>query len=656
VVPQLDLTNRAVFRVPHHGGDGPRRRRPRRILEQRVPDLCRCHDVRVTPAATSGEQLGERLARLARVTAELAGARDESDVTGIVVQHGAAAAGATLASLSLLEGMDGHLRVVGVSGLPDPEARALTTTTFDMPTPASDVVRTGRRVVLVGREEISRSYPQVPNIDRGERTLVCLPLRDPTGPIGAISLSFPGHRSFDRAELDFYDVLADMCAQTLVRLRAQERAESHQAKLEFLAAASAELGSSLDYEATLTKVAQLAVPAFADWSGVDLVRDGRLDRLAVAHVDPEKVQLAQELAERYPADPDAPTGPWHVMRTGRSELLQVTDEMLVASARDEEHLRIARELQLRSAVTVPLTARGRVLGVLSWVAAESGRSYTEEDVAFAEDLGKRAAVAIDNSDLHSQTLEAATRLQHAVLPAAAPHTPHFDVAAHYSPSGRTEVGGDFYDVVPLDDGRVAFFVGDVMGRGVAAAAAMAGMRAAARAYLAVDPTPHLILDRLDRMLQQYGLEQLVTLLCGLADPARGELVVANAGHPPPVVVRASGTCEQLPGADGPPLGLGDRPRQGHVMPFGAGDVLVAFTDGLIERRDEAIDAGQDRLCEAVALEGVRDLGAGLESLVEAVRDPTRDDDVAALALRPTGEVASVGAGPELRVAAVPTRP
>jgi serine phosphatase RsbU (regulator of sigma subunit) len=405
-------------------------------------------------------------------------------------------------------------------------------------------------------------------------------------------------------------------------------------RMRFLADVSAALDASLDLERTLTAVADLCVRDLAEWCSIDMAdADHALRNVAVAHVDPAKVQLARELAERYPSAPDSPTGPWHVMRTGRSELIQVTDEMLVAGSVDEEQLRIARELQLRSAITLPLTARGRVLGVMSWVAAESGRTYSGEDVTFAEDLAKRAAIAIDNSELHSETLAAATRLQRAVLPQRTPPTPHFETAVHYSPSGRTEVGGDFYDVVPLEDGRVAFFVGDVMGRGVAAAAAMAQMRAAVRAYLAVEPSPAAVLDRLDRMLQQYGPEQLVTLLCALADPGRGELVVANAGHPPPVVLRRSGEREQLEAADGPPLGISESPRQESTLSFNDGDLVLVFTDGLIERRDETIDDGQARLLDALATVQGPDLQSHLDALVEAVRDPTRDDDVAALALR-----------------------
>jgi GAF domain-containing protein len=572
------------------------------------------------------------LTRLARVTAELAQADTVDLVTKTVITHSADAVGATKASLTLLEDGDA-LRVVAARGYGDYDPAAWEHYPLSRRTPASDTVRTGERVVLVGEREIAERYPDLPEIQLGERSAVCLPLKATTRTIGVISLSFPGRRVIEPAEMEFFEILADTCAQALERIAAQEEAARQTARLAFLADATAELARSLDYQATLQAVARLAVPTLADWCAIDLVEDGRLHRLAVEHVDPAKVRLAHELQERYPPDPDAPSGPWNVMRTGRSELIhEITDEMLVAGAIDEEHLRIARDLQLRSAVTVPLAARGRVLGVITWVSAESGRLYGPDDLALAEDLARRAAVAIDNSQLHSETLAAAERLQHAVLPARLPAIPGWDLASFYSPSGRTEVGGDFYDAVPLADGRVALFVGDVMGRGVAAAAAMAQMRAATRAYVAIDPAPAAVMGKLDTMFARYPGEQLVTLVYLVADPARQVLVIANAGHPAPVILRADGSAEQLPVADGPPLDTFSTTRQEVSVGFGPGDTVLAFTDGLVERRDEDIDEGQGRVLGRLALLG-GDLTAGLEALAAQLREPTRDDDVAAVALR-----------------------
>src|SRR5262249_8887778 len=159
---------------------------------------------------------------------------------------------------------------------------------------------------------------------------------------------------------------------------------------------------------------------------------------------------------------------------------------------------------------------------------------------FGEDLARRAAIAIDNAQLHSQVRTAALELQRAVLPERLPEMPGWSTAVQYLPARRTEAGGDFYHVLELDAGRVAMFVGAGMGRGVAAASVMAQMRSAIRALLAVDPDPNAVLAGMDRVFDTLHLEQLVTMVYAVADPARDELRVINAGHPPPVLLSADG--------------------------------------------------------------------------------------------------------------------
>ena len=578
-------------------------------------------------------RLGDRVTRLARVAAELGTADDVDTVTKVVISQAADAAGATVASLSLVEG--DTLVLAGLRGGTEGAAHRWVSYPLQDPTPAGDVARSGKMLVLTGREAISARYPGLERAAEGERSMVALPLRVVGRTVGVVTLSFPGRRRLDATELEFFGILADSCAQALERIRAQREAAEQAARVQFLADATTELAKSLDYEVTLANVARLAVPAFADWCAIDVVEDDRLHRLAVEHVDPAKVRLAVEVEERYPSERDAPGGAWEVIRTGRSLLVpEVTDEMLVAGAKDEDHLRIARQLQLRSVLIVPLIARGRVLGVLSWVTAESDRRYTDSDLAFAEDLGRRGAIAIDNSQLHSQTMEAAERLQHAVLPELADEIPGWQLAGYYLPAGRTDVGGDFYDAILLPEGPLAIFVGDVMGRGVEAAAAMAQMRAAVRAYIAVDASPGAVMEKLDRLFATYAMSQIVTLVYLVVDTVRDELTFLNAGHPPPVMLRADHRAEQLPATQEAPLGLASGPRHPLTVRFGPGDTLMAFTDGLIERREEDIDAGQQRLVDAVPLlDGGHPLGDVLHRLVERVRDHTRQDDVAALVAR-----------------------
>jgi GAF domain-containing protein len=574
------------------------------------------------------------LARLARVTSELAVAESVDAVERIIITHAADAVAAPIATLTLRDA-DDALRIIGLRGLDERDARRWRRYPLATGTPSSEAVRTGRIVTVVGAAELTQRFPDVVGDSPvPDQSIVALPLKASDRALGAIALSFPGRRPVDAAELEFLEIVADTCAQALERIGVSDEAAAQTAKLQFLADASVELASSLDYETTLARVAQLSVPTFADWCGIDVVDGTRLNRLAVAHVDPAKVELARSLQDRYPADPEAPVGPWQVIRTGTSLLVpEVTDEMLVASATDEEHLRIARDLRLCSALTVPLSARGRVLGVMTWAAAESERHFGPADLAFAEDLARRAAVAIDNAELHSQTLVAAMELQRAVLPEAMPALPAWEIASHYSPSGRTEVGGDFYDAIPIGGGRLAVFVGDVMGRGVRAAAAMAQMRSAVRAYAAVDPSPEAVLRNLDLMLARYGSEQLVTLLYLVLNPRHDELMIANAGHPPAVILRADRSTEQLPYADGAPLGTGRQPRWQSRLPFRVGDTLLAFTDGLIERRDEDIDEGMKRVHDAMPVLVDRALAPGLATLVDGLRESSDDDDVAALAVR-----------------------
>ena len=574
----------------------------------------------------------EGLTRLARVTSELAMADTVDGVSKIVTYHIADAVGATIAALALRE--RDQVRVIALRGLGAEEAGRWEVFPLAQRTPASDAISNGERRVVVGTADLDARYPGLADADRGERTVVAVPLRVAGRTIGSIALSFPGAAEPDPAELDFLEIMADTCAQAFQRIEASAVAATQTQRLSFLAEASIELASSLDLDVTTKRVARLAVPSFADWCAIDVVRDGRMHRLAVAHVDPEKVELALRLQERWPPDPTIDGGVWRVVRTGRAELIrEITDEMLVAGARDEEHLRVARELNLRSALVVPLFVRGRAIGGITWVSTDEHRLYDEGDVRFAEHLARRAATAIDNSELYSQTLAAAEELQRAVLPEHVVGTEAFEIACDYHPSGRTAIGGDFYDAFPLEDGRHAIFLGDVMGRGVSAAAAMAQMRAAVRAFASLDPTPAVVVDKLDHMLTRYGTDQLVTLVYVVADERAGTLVLANAGHPPPMVLRADGAVEQLAFADGPPLAVTPALRGETTIPFAVGDTVVAFTDGLIERREEDIEDGLRRLRRAVGGLSAVSLDTGLRRLVESVRDERYDDDSAVLALR-----------------------
>jgi GAF domain-containing protein len=585
--------------------------------------------------AESDDERAERLRRLASVTTDLLGAATIEAVTDVVTNHLTDASDAALGSLSLLVD-DETLALVGIKGGREGVASRWATYPVAGNTPAAEAVRQGRPLVLVGREQIGRRYPDLEAAAEGDRSMICLPLVVSGRPLGVVTLSFPGRREIDGAEMTFLTMLTDTCAQTIERINAQAAADDREAKLAFLAETSERLARDLDYESTLTAVAEAAVPWFADWCAIALADDGVLRTLAVAHAQPEHADLVQELQERYPSSPDVPRGIYQVLRSGVSDLVpEMNDELLALSAQDDEHLRLLRLLDFRSGMAVPLKVHDRVLGVITWVTGSEGRRFDADDLAFGEDLAHRAAVAIDNAQLHTQLRDVALQLTHAVLPDRLPDLPDWEHAVRYLPAGRTDTGGDFYDVVPLPDGRVALFVGDVMGRGVHAASVMAQMRSAVRTLIALDPDPAAVMNGLDLVFDRLELDHLVTLVYAVADSRAGQVDTVNAGHPPPLVVRPGGV-EVVSGPDTMILGAGGGDRSIVRTPLQPGDTLLVYTDGLIERRHEDIDDGLARLTAACLGPGEPfhgDLAAVLERLVDSLRDPTRDDDVAVLAVR-----------------------
>jgi PAS domain S-box-containing protein len=253
----------------------------------------------------------------------------------------------------------------------------------------------------------------------GPRSYMCVPLVARGRAFGALSLVMSDSgRHYTSADLELAEELARRAATAVdnARLYAAQKAAIEDRsqlldRMSFLAEASEVLASSLEYEGTLTRVTQLVVPRLADWCMVDMVADdGSIELLAVAHVDPDKAAWGRELRRARPPDPNAPTGVPKVLRTGRPELVPViTDEMLVAAAKDEEYLRLLRQFGFCSYLCVPMIARGRTLGAISFVTtSESQRHYGEADLSLAEELARRAAVAVDNARLYAQA-EAANR-------------------------------------------------------------------------------------------------------------------------------------------------------------------------------------------------------------------------------------------------------
>jgi signal transduction histidine kinase/CheY-like chemotaxis protein len=264
-----------------------------------------------------------------------------------------------------------------------------------------------REPMLAGRLEALR--------EQGIRSILAVPLRIHGEASGTITFYYRSPRKFSNAEIKVASALGNLAASAITtaelyeeQSRLREEAQQAEAHSAFLSEVSAVLASTLDYETTLKNVANLAVPDFADWCVVDLVgADRQVSRLVVAHSDPSREGLLREFQEHYPFDPDETAGVANVLRTGRSELYtHITDEMIEAGARDEEHLRLLRQFNLKSAMCVPMVARGRTLGAITFVSSSGRRLYERQDLELAEELARRAALAADNALLYSEAQQA----------------------------------------------------------------------------------------------------------------------------------------------------------------------------------------------------------------------------------------------------------
>lgn len=549
---------------------------------------------------------------------------------------------------------DGSLRQV-TSGHPDPELEELLMELrrlYRLEKGASEGVT---RVIETGESELATDVTDQPRLEipehaseiysrLGPRSYMIVPLIARGRTIGALTfLSTREGRHYGSLDLDFAQDLAHRFALAADNARLYQEAEMARQRLAFTSHAGELLARSLDLDQTLDQLARLTVPRLADWCSIELLQDdGEIANAATAHADPEKVKLAERLRTRYPIDPSDATGVANVVRTGRAELHpEIPDELLVQGARDEGHLREIRELGLRSAIIVPLTARGRTLGALTLIHAESGRRYDEDDLHLAQELAGRAAVAVDNASLYGREHEAVLELQQSLLPRRLSPIAGIEYAVRYVPAtSELDVGGDWYDVFELGEERTGVAIGDVAGHGVAAAATMGQFRQGLRAYALDRVGPSSVLDRLNHLMATFSDREMATLVYAELDQAQDVLSFVRAGHPPPLLRDPDGRVTALDGEGGLPLAIdGATGYEATDIPFRSGATLFLYTDGLVEGGG-GLDAGIARLERllAKAPEAPDDLCTQILSGMALER--SRSDDIAILAVRRRGKPVS----------------
>jgi serine phosphatase RsbU (regulator of sigma subunit)/DNA-binding response OmpR family regulator len=430
---------------------------------------------------------------------------------------------------------------------------------------------------------------------------------------------------------------------------ARAQAETAQRRLEFLATASSILASSLEYETALEQVARLAVPLLADWCAIDVLEDGEMvRRLPVAHADANEAELAQQWGSS-PPDLDAAGGVPRVLRTGQPILAgEVLDLLTVASTPEAEHLDLLRTLSPRSAMVVPLCARGRTLGAMTFLSSHSGQRYSRTDLALAEDLARRIAAALDNARLYRTQKEIAGTLQRSLLPPKLPRIPGVEVSACFRPAGEgegIEMGGDFYDLFQTIDRNWALVIGDVTGKGPAAAAVTALARHTVRTVAMQTPSPSEVLYRTNEaILPQLSEDSFCTLHYAYLEPTSYGVRVsmASGGHPRPLLLRCQtgdGRTATVRRVGRPGMIVGVAPNlqfSEQVLHLGPGDALVFYTDGVTEARAGRVFFGEERLAALVRTSA----GLGAQSMAERIEHTVVDfqagqprDDIAVIVLR-----------------------
>ena len=451
-------------------------------------------------------------------------------------------------------------------------------------------------------------------------------------------------------------LLAIYIAQVRERAeRLTDRAEASLRRSSFLAAAGVLLDISLNPEVTLSSIARLASLEIAEWASIDIAEpDGTVTQVAVAHRDPEKVEVAKEMRRRYPPDPGASTGVYNVLRTGESEFLPKLDgERLDNLAGDSGHRELVESLGATSAVIVPMVARRRTLGALTLVTAGNRPPFTSEDLSMIEELASRCALAIDNARLYNERGYIARTLQQSLLPPELPDLPSFEAAARFRAAGEgIEVGGDFYDLFDTGRGVSAAVMGDVCGKGADAAALTALARYTIRTAAMADRSPSEILALLnDAILRQRSDKRFCTVTYAQMEQRRGSILmsVASGGHPLPYVMRADGSVEQV-GRWGTLLGVVPDPELTDVeVELLPGDTVVLYTDGVIEARSDSEGMfGPGRLAELLEACAGRDPDTVAQTIEDAVvelqqGDPKDDIAILALRVRPAAVQVETGA-------------
>lgn len=482
-----------------------------------------------------------------------------------------------------------------VIGLPEEKVRGLRLPEIGGRPQSEDIEQHMYRVLLTGQENDVQTYVPISGDSRGYAWLARIaPITDAGGRVRGVCVA-----------------VHDFTEQYLARER-----------LQLVNEASIRVGTTLDVTRTAQELADVLVPALADFVSVDLL-DPPEHGGEIAAGPPTAPISLRRAAHRSinPGTPEAVVTPGHLdvypAASPQADSLLVGHTIVagIQSTRfadwftwDKARVERVREHGIHSTMSVPIQARGVTLGVAWLMRFKRPHPFTPDDVLLADEITARAAVCIDNARRFSRERETAFALQRSLLPRTLPRTAALEAASRYLPAARAGVGGDWFDVIPLSGMRVAMVVGDVIGHGIQASATMGRLRTAVRTLADIDLAPDELLTHLDdlvvRLSQEAGHEGTTgevgaTCLYAVYDPISRRCTLARAGHPSPVMVQPGESPRQLRLPSGPPLGLGGLPFESIEIDLPEGTVLGLYTDGLIESRDRDVDTSRRLLYAAL---------------------------------------------------------
>ncbi|MFF3786711.1 SpoIIE family protein phosphatase [Streptomyces sp. NPDC001933] len=428
------------------------------------------------------------------------------------------------------------------------------------------------------------------------------------------------------------------------------QAEFATERLLLLYEAGARIGTTLDVTRTAQELTGVAVPGFADAATVDLADPVRRGDEPVT---PDGGTLAMRRTSVAAVRADHPLYPvGHVVGfvPNRTRAMRVhSDESDLKSDFtalgwrdwDPDVAERLREQGFHSLISVPLHARGTVMGMANFWRSGESEPFDDDDMSFAEELVARAAVGVDNARRYTREHALAVTLQRSLLPRGLPEQNALDVAYRYLPA-HEGVGGDWFDVIPLSGARVALVVGDVVGHGLHAAATMGRLRTGVHNFSSLDPAPDELLGHLDEMVMRIDRDEAAddggaevagaTCLYAIYDAVSGNCTVARAGHPGPVLVLPDGTVGFPETPTGLPLGIGGMPFEAAEFHVPEGSRLVLYTDGLVERRGRDIDTGLALLRDSLAGRD-RTSEETCDDVLDALLPDQPDDDIVLLVAR-----------------------